>query len=110
VIKRWLDTDVANGDFELMRLSAAMAAANPNLAALTASHVVTAAAAGSARMARDLGVSPEHPAVVICNAALGEALGTYIRLLVSSDLDNDICSWFLDFLAAIFEAARLAAR
>lgn len=106
VIRRWLDTDVANSDFELIRLSAAMTAANPNIAALTSAHVA-AAATGSARMARDLGVSPDHPTVAICNAALGNAIGTYIGLLVSRDLDPDLRRWFLNFLTAIFDGAKL---
>jgi AcrR family transcriptional regulator len=108
VIRRWLDTDVANSDFELIRLSAAMTAANPNLAALTSSNVAAAAAVGSARMARDLSVSPDHPTVAICNAALGNAIGTYIGLLASCDLDDDLRRWFLNFVTAIFDAARLS--
>ncbi len=106
VIRRWLDTDVADSDFELIRLSAAMTAANPKLAAPT-DATVAAAATGSARMSRDLGVAPDHPTVAICSAALGNAIGTYIGLLVSSDLDEDLRRWFLNFLTAIFDGARL---
>ncbi len=106
VIRRWLDTDVVNGDFELFRLAASMIATNPKLAGLTDAKVA-AAAIGSARMARDLSVPPDHPTIAICNAALGNAIGTYIGLLVNGELDEDLRRWFLGFLAAIFDAARL---
>ncbi len=107
VIRRWLDTDLPRSDFDLIRLSAAVNAANPNLAAITNSKVAAAAAVGSARMARDLDVSPDHPTVAIVNAALGNAIGTYVGLLATCDLDNDLRRWFVDFVTAVVDGARL---
>jgi AcrR family transcriptional regulator len=58
-------------------------------------------ATGAARMARDLGVDPDDLTVAICNAAVGNAIGIYIGLLVNRDPDDDLRRWFLNFLTAI---------
>ena len=108
VLDRWMTAEITSPDFELVRLSAKMNEANPRLAGVSTSQVTEATVAGTTVIAHQIGVSPDHPTVAICIAAITSALGTYLATVAKLGPDEQLEHWFLAFINAMLRDAQLA--
>jgi AcrR family transcriptional regulator len=107
-IDRWLIGDAESMDLEFVGLIMAMFKTNPDLRAVSTTHLTEAARVSGPALVAEAGLPPDDPMVQIVGAAVGAVLTEYLATALASGAAKDLHHSFMRYLRAIVTAARPA--
>lgn len=105
-LDRWLAEEEQLFDPELMQLSDAMWAANPDLLALANARLADAAKAGNSALIAQVGLPADHSATEPCLAAVQAVLGAYFVSFATHPPSPERHDTAIAYLRAIIDAAK----
>lgn len=108
-LDRWLAEEEQLFDPQLMQLTDAMWAANPDLLALSNARLAEATKAGQAALIAQVGLPADHPTTELCLAAVQAVLGAYFISFATHTPSPERHDAAIAYLRAVIDAARPAA-
>jgi AcrR family transcriptional regulator len=106
VIDRWLTQEAELGDPELVVLTNAMFAANPQLRALSSASITESMQLASVALFADIGLSLDDPMAAVVVASIAAAIMEYNAVSASRGPSPTLRNALLNYLRAMIDAAR----
>lgn len=106
VVDRWLIRDAASIDPEFMALMVAMFEANPDLRAVSTTHLAESTRVSGPALVAEVGLPADDPMVKVVCAAVGAVLAEYMGTALASGTAQERHQSFMRYLRAIIAAAQ----
>ena len=106
VVDRWLSSDAESTDPQLATLMFAMFETNPDLRAVSTTHLAEATRLGGPALLAETGLSPDDPMMKIVGAAVGAILTEYLATTLVSGASPEGHDSFVRYLRTVVTAAR----